>query len=211
MSLHVVLARHGESVWHADNRYAGASDIELTQRGHDQADVLAAWAATAGLDAVWSSPQRRAYDSAEPAAKVNGLPLEVDARLRELDFGVAEGLTSAEMTSRFPGDLDAFRTDPVAHHFPGGEHPEEAAARYVEFLGELARRHPDGRVLVVAHSTSIRLALCALLGLPLSKYRTVFPMLLNCAINEVVIDADDQSTAILSLNLPALSTPGAPS
>lgn len=209
MSLRVVLARHGESVWHADNRYAGVSDIELTQRGHDQADALAGWAATAGLDGVWSSPQRRARDTAEPAAKVNGLPVEVDARLRELDFGVAEGLTRSEMSSRFPEDLDAFRVDPVTHHFPGGEHPRGAAERYLDVLGELRQRHPEGKVLVVAHSTAIRLALCALLGMPLNRYRTVFPLLVNCALTEVVLDRD--VAAILSLNVPVLPTTGASS
>lgn len=200
MSLHLVLARHGESEWHAENRYAGVSEIELTPHGRHQARSLAAWAAIAGLDAVWSSPQRRAYASAEPAAKANGLPLEVDLRLRELDFGVAEGLTRSEMTARFPEDLDAFRDDPVAHHFPGGEHPEDAAARYVQFLGEVERRHPSGRVLVVAHSTAIRLTLCALLGVPLSRYRAVFPLLVNCALTEVVLQGGQ--AALLSLNVP---------
>lgn len=215
MSLHVVLARHGESIWHADNRYAGITDVDLTQHGRDQAEALAHWATTAGLDAVWSSPQRRAHASAEPAAKANGLPLEVDPRLRELDFGVAEGLTRAEMTSRFPHDLAAFRGDPVKHHFPGGEHPQVAADRYLEFLGELRGRHPDGRVLVVAHSTSIRLALCALLGVPLSRYRAVFPLLVNCALTEVVLDGGLGGSAVrvamLSLNVPVHPTPGASS
>ncbi|NUT12685.1 MAG: histidine phosphatase family protein, partial [Nonomuraea sp.] len=51
----LVLVRHGETVWHAENRYAGTSDVDLTERGRDQAAMLAAWAAEAGLAAVWSS------------------------------------------------------------------------------------------------------------------------------------------------------------
>lgn len=80
-------------------------------------------------------------------------------------------------------------------------------ARYLEFMGELRRLHPDGKVLVVAHSTSIRLALCALLDLPLSRYRSVFPFLGNCALTEVVLDGD--RAALLSLNLPVAPTSGA--
>ncbi len=81
MSLRVVLTRHGESVWHHDNRYAGITDIELTERGRHQGRVLGEWAAGAGLAAIWSSPLSRALETAQPASRAtgrvmsNGLPL----------------------------------------------------------------------------------------------------------------------------------------
>ncbi|MCN9241522.1 histidine phosphatase family protein [Streptomyces sp. RY43-2] len=205
MSTHVILVRHGETVWHAENRYAGGTDVALTARGHAQAEALADWAEQAELTAVWASPLTRSRETAQPSVARTGLPLRADPRLRELDFGIAEGLTRAEMRRRFPDDLAAFQHDPVAHHFPEGENPVDAGDRYLEFLADLRAHHPDGRVLVVGHSTAIRLALCRLLGLPPREYRRVFPYLDNCALNEVVLR--DGVSSLLTLNRPV--TPGA--
>lgn len=196
----VVLVRHGETVWHAENRYAGSSDVALTPRGEEQARTLAAWARTAGLVAVWSSPLSRARRTAQGCAAVADLPLDVDARLRELDFGEGEGLTSAEMTSTFPEARAAFLTDPVAHHLPGGEDPVAAAQRFTDCLQDITGKHPDGRVLVVAHTTMIRLALCRLLGLPLPEYRRLFPSVRNCALTELRLRTG--RAALLQFNTP---------
>ena len=196
----VVLVRHGETVWHAENRYAGVSDVALTPRGEQQAGRLAAWARTAGLVAVWSSPLSRARRTAQGCATVADLPLDVDERLRELDFGEGEGLTSAEMAERFPEARAAFLDDPVAHHLPGGEDPVAAAQRFTECLQEITEKHPDGRVLVVAHSSAIRLALCRLIGVPLTEYRRLFPALRNCALTELRLRAGH--AALLQFNTP---------
>lgn len=200
MSTRIVLTRHGESEWHADNRYAGRSDIELTERGRSQAKALGEWAGDADLAAIYASPQRRAHESALPAAERAGLEIGVDDRLRELDFGVAEGRTRAEMDRDLPDDLAAFRHDPVTHHFRDGEKPDVAADRCLAALTEIATAHDGGRVLVVAHSTTFRLTLCRLLGLPLASYRGIFPHLDNCALNEIALDGDRVS--LLSLNVP---------
>ncbi|GAA3676567.1 alpha-ribazole phosphatase [Nonomuraea antimicrobica] len=199
----LVLVRHGETVWHAENRYAGTSDVELTPRGHEQADRLAGWAAGAGLTAVWASTLSRARITAEAAAARAGLPVGTDARLRELNFGEGEGLTAAEMTARFPEARAAFEADPVAHPLPGGEDPHLAAERFVAALHGIAAAHPAGRVLVVAHTTAIRLALCRLIGVPLGRYRRLFPRLDNCALTELRLTGPDPAqVAILQYNSP---------
>jgi len=179
------LVRHGETVWQAENRYAGVSEVELSPRGVEQAALLATWASSAGLAAVWSSPLGRALATATPCAERAGLRLRVDARLRELDFGDGEGLTSQEMRELFPAAFAAFGSDPVANHLPGGEDPVGTAGRFVACLREIADQQPEGRVLVVAHTTMIRLALCRLLGAPLSDYRRLYPAIGNCALTEI--------------------------
>ncbi|WP_043618235.1 histidine phosphatase family protein [Nonomuraea candida] len=215
----LVLVRHGETVWHAENRYAGLTDVELTPRGLEQAALLAGWAAGAGLAAVWASPLSRARITAETAAAqagqtgtdsggtaetgargAAGMVVRVDERLRELDFGQGDGLTSAEMKARFPEARAAFEADPAAHPLPGGEDPHEAADRFVAALRDISAAHPGGRVLVVAHTTAIRLALCRLIGVPLGEYRRLFPRLDNCALTELRMRAGQ--VALLQYNSP---------
>jgi probable phosphoglycerate mutase len=198
----LVLARHGETVWHAENRYAGVTDVELTPRGVAQAERLAAWAGTAGLSGVWASSLGRAKATAAPCAGATGVPLRVDERLRELDFGRGEGLTAAEMRERYPQARAAFEADPVASHLPDGEDPRKAAGRFVDCLGDIAGAHPGERVLVVAHTTAIRLALCHLIGVPLREYRRLFPRMDNCAVTEIRLR--EARAAILQFNSPIL-------
>ncbi|MFF8831067.1 histidine phosphatase family protein [Streptomyces sp. NPDC015131] len=200
-----VLVRHGETAWHAENRYAGRTDVPLTERGRRQAAALGAWAAGQPLDAVLSSPLSRARLTAAPAATALGLPVRVDERLYEVDFGRGDGLTRAEMAREFPDELAAFLADPVAHHLPGGEDPVEAARRAVACLDDTVRELPGGRVLVVAHSTLVRLVLCTLLGIPLAHYRQVFPALENGALTEVRL-RPGRPASLLRLNAPATPT-----
>ncbi|MFG3702631.1 histidine phosphatase family protein [Micromonospora sp. NPDC047620] len=200
----LLLVRHGETIWHAENRYAGVSDVPLTARGHAQAGRLASWAASTHLSVVWTSTLRRAQLTAKPCAEAANVPLVIDPRLRELDFGGGEGLTRAEMRGRFPDALDAFGSDPVAHHLPGGENPVVAAQRFTDCLYDITSRHPHGRVLVVAHGTVIRLALCHLLGVRLGEYRRVFPVVDNCAVSEIRLC--HETFSLLTFN--AQITPG---
>jgi len=119
------LARHGQTVWHRENRFAGSSDIALNAAGEVQACALADWAAAQTIEAVIASPLIRARDTAWPVAARLGLPLATDARLRESDFGAAEGLTMAELRARDPEVIDAL--GPGYHRFTKAIHAEAVA------------------------------------------------------------------------------------
>ena len=198
--IYLVLVRHGETIWHAENRFAGRSDVPLTPRGHRQAELLGDWARNAELDAIWTSPLGRARETAALAARAARLEPRVDERLRELDFGRGEGLTTAEMEERFPEELHAFGADPVANHLPGGEDPQQAVERGMECLSEIASAHASGRVLVVMHTTLKRLLICHLIGAPLRDYRRLFPFIRNCAITELRLDGEVAS--VIEFNTP---------
>ena len=197
----LLLVRHGQTVWHEGNRYAGSSDVPLTDVGHEQAQALARWAATARLDAVWSSTLQRAVDTARPAADAAGLGLRTDARLVEVAFGKGEGFTRSEMGVVFPDAVDAFLRSPASVPLPGGERGYDAIARAAAAFREICAEQPDGRVLVVAHSTLLRLVLCALLGIDPESYRQVFPNLRNATVTTLDL-ADDGAAALDSYNVP---------
>ena len=201
----LLLTRHAETVWHKENRYAGISDVDLTPNGVQQAQQLADWVHTRTIDAIVCSPVRRARETAAPSALAAGVDIEVEDDLREVGFGIAEGRTLAELD---PEVAAAFRADPVAHPFPGAEPPDEAAERCATALRRVAARHPHDTVLVVAHNTLLRLGLCVLLGLPVGRYRQVFPRLDNVAVTEIALPGTSLSdggagpAALLSFNVP---------
>lgn len=199
----IALARHGETVWHGVNRYAGgSSDIDLTPLGEQQAQALAQWSVEYRPTAVISSPVRRAVETAQRSAAAVGVPLQIVEGLREVAFGVAEGRTIDELMATDASMVDRFRSDPAAHPFPGSEPPETAADRAAKALRAIAQDHLGAKVLVVAHNTLLRLALCRLLDLPVARYRELFPRLDNAAISEVSIPAGpDRPASLLSLNV----------
>ena len=198
---HFFLVRHGETIWHAENRYAGSTDIALTSKGEQQSLVLRDWAVNAPLTHLFASTMRRAIATATPTAQATGLSLHTDVRLREISFGRGEGLTSAEMKTQFPVEHAAFLRDPATHFLPGGEPPAEAVHRARTVLNEIGdQAGPQARVLVVAHNTLIRLLLCDLLGIPLARYRDLFPRLNNTALTE--IELTRESGSLLSFNVP---------
>lgn len=196
----IVVARHGESVWHRADRYVGVSDIDLTDRGREQARELGVWAQLQGFSAIWSSPLRRSHDTAEAAGATTGRAVRTDDRLTELDFGIAEGVARQDLARDHPAEYAAFLADPVTHHWAGGEDPRLAAERVVAAWRDVAAQHPDQRVLVVAHATVVRLGLCALMGVDLNRYRTLFPRLTNGSISEIELDAT--AFGLLALNVP---------
>lgn len=176
------LARHGETVWHADHRYAGISDVALTQHGLGQAAALGAWAADAHLDAILASPLTRAARSASYASSTSGLDIRIEPRLTEIDFGVGEGLTPDELAARFPTEWDAFRRAPASTPLPEAESGRDAIRRALPVFDELVTEMPAGRVLIVAHATLLRLLLCELAGIDPDGYRDLFPVLGNCTV-----------------------------
>jgi probable phosphoglycerate mutase len=113
------------------------------------------------------------------------VPLRCDERLVEVYFGLAEGLTPAQMRARWPRERAAFERDPVAHPLPGGEDPHAAIARGAAALGEIVAGspavpgNPIGPVLVVCHGTLLRLLTCHLTGADPSGYRARFPSVAN--------------------------------
>jgi 2,3-bisphosphoglycerate-dependent phosphoglycerate mutase len=199
----LTLVRHGRTIWHAGNRYAGSSDVPLDDVGRAQAQALARWAAAHPHDAVACSPLRRARQTATTVADVLGLHPEVTPALREMDFGIAEGRTLTEVGQRYPWSATAFLDDPVRNPFPGAEPPEQVAERVIGGLRALADRHIGSSVLVVGHNTALRLALCTWLGIPLSRYRDVLPRLENAAVTRLRVPPDPtRPPALLCLNVP---------
>ncbi len=161
MTLRLHLVRHGETTLSGTGIIAGRLDVPLSLRGEAQARAAADALAARPLVAVMASPLRRARATAAPIAKAHGLAVVVDPDLRELDFGLAEGLTFEEVERRFPAVAAAWVDRPHQARFPAGERMDDLVVRALRAARALARRHPEGEVALVTHAGPIR----ALLGL----------------------------------------------
>jgi broad specificity phosphatase PhoE len=147
------LVRHGETDWNQQRRIQGLTDIPLNDTGREQARATGRLLARRRWDAVFSSPLRRALETAEIIAEELGLPAPatVDA-LVERNYGDAEGMNF----------LDIERKYPDRGSVPGQESREEVVARVLPALHELAAAHPDQRLVVVSHGGAIRAVLTAI-------------------------------------------------
>lgn len=195
------LARHGETVWHAEHRYAGTADVQLTEKGLREAESLALWAADARLDAVYSSTLSRAVLTAEPSARTTGEIVETDPDLVEVGFGVGEGRTLDELRPKYSAEVDAFIERPAEAVLPGGERGLDGITRYLRAFDRIEAAFPDGRVLVACHGTALRLTLCALMGIDPNRYRDLMPEVQNCAVTTLAYR--DRKARLYAFNVPA--------
>jgi alpha-ribazole phosphatase/probable phosphoglycerate mutase len=160
----LVLLRHAEPEESAHGRCYGTLDVGLSPQGHAHAEGLAAELSDLPLDAVYSSPRRRALDTAAPIATAHGLTPAADERLRELDFGELEGRTYDEIAVSLPDLYGAWMTAPTTVSFPGGESYADLRERAVAACNEIRRRHASA--LVVTHGGVVRAVLAECLGMP---------------------------------------------
>jgi probable phosphoglycerate mutase len=166
-----MLLRHGQTSMSVEKRYAGTSDVPLTEVGLRQADAAAKRLSSAGLDAIVTSPLLRARQTATAVAAMCGAGVLVDEGFRETDFGAWEGRTFAEVRDRWPDEMAAWLADPLVAP-PGGESLSAVRDRVSDALARLLADHPERRVLIVSHVTPIKtLIALALLAPSAALYR----------------------------------------
>lgn len=184
------LIRHGETDWNHRRILQGWRDIDLNAQGVRQADRVAQRmgreGATQPFAAVYSSDLGRAYQTALPIAAQLGLPVTTDANLRERSYGVLEGLTFEEAGTQHPLDFAAWQQRQPGYPLNGGESLTVFQARVVAALEALAARHPDERIVVVAHGGVLDMAWYHTHGLALNLPRQ--HTLLNASVNRIGID-----------------------
>ncbi len=164
MGLRLFLLRHGETQWNRERRYQGCVDVRLCPEGVAQAEAVSLALAERPLAAIYSSPLRRALETAEAIAAPHRLPVRIDAAFREICHGLWEGLTAGEVRARFP-DLSAqWRVTPETVTMPEGESVKEVRARVLDGLERLRANHDGETVCLVAHGTPVRLLILEALG-----------------------------------------------
>ena len=181
------LVRHGQSDWNAANRFQGHVDRPLTDLGREQADALARELAATALERIYSSPLRRALDTATAVAAGRELEVVADEGLREVDVGSWAGLTRAEVEERYPA---AFRRWVAGGDgWADGETYQEMSARVLTCIVRIADAHEDGAILVVSHGGPIRAIQAAAAGMTVHELRRDSPVEPNARLIRVGVES----------------------
>lgn len=149
-STQLVVVRHGETQWNVEGRMQGHLDSPLTMTGMAQARALAETLKDEYFQAIYSSDLKRAYQTAQAIGRYHTPEIQVVSNLRERNLGMYQGLTRTEIQKRF-ADKGEFRIDTPDYVIPEGETLLQFRQRCVNCFEELAMRHPNERILVVAH------------------------------------------------------------
>lgn len=161
--------RHGESSFNAEGRVQGQLDVPLSEHGRRQSEAVARALAVEPVDAVYTSPLRRARETAEMVGAKLGLPVQADPRLVEIHAGVFQGLRWPEITERYPEAAARWKAGDPDFVVPEGESRRSLMTRgHAAF--EAIRAGDQHRVLVVAHGGLIAAAFKALLGIPAERH-----------------------------------------
>jgi broad specificity phosphatase PhoE len=192
----VLMVRHGATVLSAEDRFAGATDVELSDEGREQARRLAERLSREKIGAVYASPLGRTVETARILAAPHDLEVQTYDAFREISHGHWEGMKRRHVEEKFPNEMAEWEKDPYTFAPPGGESGLAVTARALPALINLVRKHPGETILIVSHKATIRLLLSSLLGFDPRRYRDNLdqkPAALN------IVDFRDPTRARLTL------------
>ena len=171
MSATLMLVRHGQTDWNVNGRYMGWTDEGLNEEGLRQAGMLARRLDRWPLSAVYSSPLRRAWRTAEIVAGPHSLPVQKVEDLGEMRIGAWEGMYAGDIAARYPELWKTWRANPGDFRMPGGESLGEVRQRTVRAFNRMMDGSEGNMVLAVTHDVVVRLLAAHCLGVSEDIYR----------------------------------------
>ena len=166
----LLLVRHGDTKLNSAFRFWGQTDVELSADGIRQIEQLRDRLTTYRIDAIYASNLKRALVAAEIIASRHQLDITTCAELGEINFGYMEGLTFDEISQQHPKLAEDLLNWSIRPEFPGGESLGEFSERVTKFLPRLDRHSPEETIAIVAHSGTLTMLACHLLGLKLDHW-----------------------------------------
>lgn len=172
----IALVRHGQTDWNRVNRIQGWRDIPLNSEGEKQAVQTAEQLSKLKIDAVYSSPLRRALQTAEKIAEKHGLNVMTVEEFKELRQGIWEGLLAAEARERFPSAYENWLRNPLNCPPPEGESVEDVRRRVIGAYSAILDKHSgDQTICIVSHKVVIAIIKCVHENIDLNNIHSLLP------------------------------------
>lgn len=169
----IIFIRHGETIWNREFRMQGISDIELSEEGLNQAELLSNRFEKINIDKIYSSPLKRAYATAKKIADKKNMNIIKDDRITEINFGSWEGKSIYELEKECNEEFIKYFYHPEIANFPGEGNLHNVKKRALSFVNKLIEEDKDKNVAVVAHGGIIRMMIIALIDLDLSFFQKI--------------------------------------
>ncbi len=144
------VARHGQTVWNAQNKVCGITDVDLTEQGIEQAKALALTVKDKNIDLILSSPLKRAVDTSKIVAQICSIAIQTDERLTEQNYGIYEGVDRKH--EDFLNNKRNF-----AYRYPNGESMMQVAYRVYGLIDEIKTRYTNQNILIISHGGVCRI------------------------------------------------------
>lgn len=194
----IVLIRHGQTEWNKVDRFRGRADLELNEAGASQAEALACRLASWPIAAVYSSPSRRAMQTARPVAQRLGIEVRPDNDLIDIDFGSWQGLSLEEAAAKDGALCKQWIDNPHLVKFPHGESLGDVRSRVDSLLRRVLVEHPQQTVALVSHKVVCKVLVCSIIGADNSHFWQVEQDV--AAISTFLPNVDGSRMVVGSLN-----------
>lgn len=193
--MQLILIRHGESVWNEEGKVQGTSNPDLSKRGVQQAEMLAA-KFNELKHTVYSSPLSRAHSTAKIITRSHNIPINICHDLREIELGEWEGKHFSQLQQEYPEMIKLWYSEPLCVAVPGGETVLEFRDRVVSAMERIVKQHEqDEKIMVVAHGGVISIYIAHLLEMNLN--RIWFMALKNASVS--ILDCWEDNKVCLRL------------
>ena len=183
------IVRHPEAMGNAARIFQGSTDCDVTERGVRQLGCLSRRFADIKLDAIYSSPLKRAYKTAEAINRGHNLEIQINDDLREICGGVVEGLTWQEFSEKMPKLYETWNEKPYLFNPPEGESMKSVYNRAYSAVLKIAAENEGKTVAITSHGCTIRNIFCRALGYPLEDI-TAVEWCDNTGVSLLILDKD---------------------
>ncbi|MFC2013304.1 histidine phosphatase family protein [Chloroflexota bacterium] len=165
----IILVRHGETEWNVAEVFRGRIDVELNENGIKQAELLAEHLSNVKIDAIYSSPLKRALKTAEMTAGYHKLDVEVAPGLVDFNYGEWQGLPHQEVKDKNKELYTEWTINPHQVKIPSGESLADVRDRTTGVVDNVIAKY-KGTVALISHRVVNKVLICALLGLDNSHF-----------------------------------------
>jgi broad specificity phosphatase PhoE len=175
--MRLILVRHGETDWNLQSRVQGQSDVELNEVGREQASALALRLKEERFDTLYTSPLKRALETAQAINRFHDVKVIIEDGLKEMNVGELDGLVIAEIKNRYASFWQRWIGDSCASViFPQGESLQQLQGRVWATVQRIKERHRHGTVVAVSHYFAIMGIICMAIKLDISQFRRFYPL-----------------------------------
>ena len=192
----IILVRHCEAEGNTNALFQGHTDCEISGNGTTQLELLGVRCRNMPIDAIYSSPLKRAYVTAEAINRYHHLPIQIEPRLMEINGGKWEGKPWAKLPELYPEETEQWNTRPYEFSPEGGESMREVYSRMWEGVTDIVRHNQGKTVCVTSHGCAIRNFLCRALNKPIEQLNEV-QWCDNTAISMIDFDEELRSKVVM--------------